>query len=111
MNTSPQGRQTRPVSVPHLVLGIVFAGIAAIWFLGEATDAGLPRTAVGFPVVLIGAGVVGLVAIFANSRRKARPTYPAAETAETAAAPETEETTVLVTEPQQSTPTDQQEQS
>ena len=93
MNTYLDRPQRRPVSVPHLVLGIVFAGIAAIWFLGEATDADLPRTAVGFPLVLIGAGVVGLIAIVANSRRRSSPTYEPA-----ASAPEqgtTDDTVVL----------------
>jgi hypothetical protein len=90
MNTMNEGRSSRPVSVPHLVLGIVFAGIAAIWFLGEATGADLPSTAVGFPVVLIGAGVIGLVAIFANSRRRNR-------TSSASAAPE--ETTVIEEQP------------
>lgn len=87
MNTSLDQRPSRPVSVPHLVLGIVFAGIAAIWFLGEATNAELPGSAVGFPLVLIGAGVIGLVATFANSRRRNRTSYAPTE------APE--ETTVI----------------
>lgn len=87
MNTSSEGRPSRPVSVPHLVLGIVFGGLAAIWFLGEATNADLPRSAVGFPLVLIGAGVIGLVATFANSRRRKRTSY--------APASASEETTVI----------------
>jgi len=95
MNTYLDRPQRRPVSVPHLVLGIVFAGIAAIWFLGEATHADLPRTAVGFPLVLIGAGVVGLIAIVANSRRRSSPTYePAAPTPE----PGTTDDTVVLDE-------------
>jgi hypothetical protein len=94
MSTNVPDGQTRPVSVPHLVLGIVFAGIAAIWFLGEATNADLPRTAVGFPLVLIGAGVIGLVAIFVNSRRRSRPTHdPAAYEA-----PGTTDDTVVIEE-------------
>jgi hypothetical protein len=66
---------TRPVSIPHLVFGIVFAGIAAVKFIGEATGSSLPRSAVGFPVVLIGAGIVGLVATVVNARRRARAAY------------------------------------
>ncbi len=93
MNTVPEP-QPRPVSVPHLVLGIVFAGIAAIWFLGEATNADLPRTAVGFPLVLIGAGVIGLIAIVANSRRRSPSAYqPAAYEA-----PGTTDDTVVIEE-------------
>jgi hypothetical protein len=60
----------RTVSTPHLVLGIVFAGIATLWFVGAGTDANLHDTAPGFPLVLIGAGLVGLVASLANSRSR-----------------------------------------
>jgi mannose/fructose/N-acetylgalactosamine-specific phosphotransferase system component IIC len=99
MNTD----QHRTISVPHLVFGIVFLGIAAVHWIGEATDADLPRTAIGFPVVLIGAGVVGLVAAVVNNRRRSnalRALY-----AEQAAAPEehsdedTEPTTVIEEKP------------
>lgn len=70
-------RTTRPVSIPHLVFGIVFSGLAAIWFLSESTGADLPRTAIGFPLVLIGAGVIGLTASFVNARRRSRAAYAA----------------------------------
>ena len=60
----------RTVSTPHLVLGIIFAGIATLWFVGAATDAKFHDTAPGFPLVLIGAGVIGLVASLNNSRNR-----------------------------------------
>lgn len=64
--------QPRTISVPHLVFGLVFLGIAAVWSIGEASNADLPRTAVGFPAVLIAAGVIGLVAAVVNNRRRSR---------------------------------------
>lgn len=68
---STTGRQQRrPVSTPHLVFAIVFLGVAAMKFIGEATNADLPHSAVGFPIVLIGAGIIGLFATLANARRR-----------------------------------------
>lgn len=58
----------RPVSVTHLVLGLVFTGIAVLWLIGNLTDADAPRPEIAAPAVLIAAGVIGLVATFANSR-------------------------------------------
>ena len=60
----------RTVSTPHLVLGIIFAGIATLWFIGAGSDAKFHDTAPGFPLVLIGAGVIGLVASVTNSRNR-----------------------------------------
>lgn len=87
----------RPVSIPHLVFGVVFLGIAAIRFIGEATDADLPRSAIGFPIVLIGAGAIGLVATVVNARRRGQPPYVADAETDTATdtATDTEITTVL----------------
>ena len=63
---------TRPLGVAHLIFGLVFTGIAAIWFIGEANDTEVPDMAIAFPAVLIGAGVIGLVATLVNhSRAKA----------------------------------------
>jgi heme A synthase len=68
---------TRTLSIPHLVFGLVFLGVAAVWAIGEATDADLGHTAVGFPAVLILAGVIGLVAAVAGSRpRRPDPAAP-----------------------------------
>lgn len=70
MSTNDTPEYKRPLSVPHLVFGLVFGGIATVWFIGQATNADLPRSAVGFPVVLIGAGIIGLIASLAGSRRR-----------------------------------------
>jgi len=60
----------RTVSTAHLIFGIIFAGIAALWMIRQATDASIHDTAPGFPLVLIGAGLVGLVASLVNSRTR-----------------------------------------
>ena len=67
MNTS-----TRPVSIPHLVFGLIFTGGALVWLIGEATDADLPHSAIGFPAVLIGAGLAGLIGSLVNARNRNR---------------------------------------
>lgn len=66
----PAQHQSRPVSIPHLVFGVIFTGGAAVWAIGQATDADLPRSAIGFPVVLILAGIVGLVVSLVNARQR-----------------------------------------
>jgi hypothetical protein len=60
----------RPVSISHLVFGLIFLGITALWVIGETTDAEAPAFAVWGPVVLIGAGAVGLLAALVNTRRR-----------------------------------------
>jgi len=61
----------RPISISHLVFGLIFLGVTAIWVVGAATDVQAPALALWGPVVLIGAGVVGLAAIVVNSRNRA----------------------------------------
>ncbi len=93
-NTRPIS--TRPISVGHLVFGLVFTGIATIWLVGELTDVEAPGFALWGPAVLIGAGVVGLVASFAGSRSRSRvPATEPAEPIETAETTDTEPTAVL----------------
>jgi hypothetical protein len=58
----------RPISVSHLVFGLIFLGAAALWAIGASTDADAPDLAVLAPAVLIGAGVAGLIAIVVNAR-------------------------------------------
>jgi peptidoglycan/LPS O-acetylase OafA/YrhL len=82
----------RTVSTAHLILGIIFAGIAALWMIGQAADASIHDTAPGFPLVLIGAGVVGLVASLANSRNRKQALITHDEVDEDA---DTETTTVI----------------
>ena len=59
---------TRPISVSHLVFGLIFLGATALWVIGAATDADAPDMAVLAPAILIGAGVAGLIAIVVNAR-------------------------------------------
>lgn len=68
LNSTLDALPTRRLSIPHLVFGLIFLGISAVWAIGKATDADLGHTAVGVPAVLIVAGVVGLVAAVAGSR-------------------------------------------
>lgn len=58
----------RPVSITHLVFGLIFLGATVLWVVGAATDADVPDLAVVAPAILIGAGVVGLAAIVFNAR-------------------------------------------
>lgn len=61
--------KNRPLGVAHLIFGLVFTGIAAIWLIGQANDTDIPDLAAAFPAVLIVAGVVGLGASITNQRR------------------------------------------
>jgi len=65
MNTS-----ARPVSIAHLVFGLIFLGAAALWAIGAATGADAPDLALMVPIILIGAGVIGLVGVVVNARRR-----------------------------------------
>ena len=38
----------RTVSIPHLVFGIIFSGIALLWVIGHATDAEINAYWVGW---------------------------------------------------------------
>jgi hypothetical protein len=91
MNTDTPVR--RPVSIPHLVFGLIFAGLAIVWLIGEATNADLPRTAIGFPAVLIGAGLAGLIGTLVNARNRNRLAPDVNE--DDRELDETEDTTVL----------------
>lgn len=62
-----------PISISHLVFGLIFLGITAMWVVGATTGVEAPALALWGPVVLIAAGVVGLAAIVLNSRSAAVP--------------------------------------
>jgi len=62
--------RTHPVRVGHLVVGLVFLGLAGSWALLETDLVGLETLAWLAPTTLVVAGVVGLVALFL--RRSAR---------------------------------------
>jgi Zn-dependent protease with chaperone function len=56
-----------PVSTSHLVLGLVFLGIAASWALREGEVVGMDGGRWLLPVILMVAGVAGVVASLARS--------------------------------------------
>jgi hypothetical protein len=58
----------KSVSITHLVFGLIFLGATALWVVGATTDIEAPALAVWGPVVLIGAGLVGLAATIFNAR-------------------------------------------
>ena len=60
----------RPLSIPHLVFGLVFLGASILWAIGAGTDAGAPDLALMAPAVLIVAGVIGLIGVVVNARRR-----------------------------------------
>ena len=60
----------RPLSIPHLVFGLIFLGASILWAIGAGTDAGAPDLAVMAPAVLIVAGVIGLIGVVVNARRR-----------------------------------------
>lgn len=65
---------TRPVSIAHLVFGLIFLGAAIVWAIGAATDADASDLAAAGPAVLIGAGAIGLAGIVVNARNARRGT-------------------------------------
>ena len=71
-------RRTHPVNVTHLVLGLVFLGIAGSWALREAdiVDTGDARW--GLPLILLVAGLAGLAASVAKGLSRNRPGLDAA---------------------------------
>lgn len=72
MNDENQPTPPRPLGIAHLVFGLIFGGIAAVWLIGEANDADYPDLAAGLPAVLIAAGIIGLVAAVISARRTRR---------------------------------------
>ncbi len=59
--------------VTSLVFGIVFLGIAAVWPLVDFGVLTLPRAGIVLPVVLVIAGLVGLVVSVLRVRRGPGP--------------------------------------
>jgi hypothetical protein len=63
MSTSPN---THPLNVSYLVVGLVFLGLAASWVLRETGVVDLAEVRWLFPLTLVLAGVVGVVAMAAK---------------------------------------------
>ena len=72
--------RTYPLNVSYLVVGLVFLGLAASWALKEAGVVDLAEVRWLFPLTLVLAGVIGLVAMAAKGLARREPehdtTYP-----------------------------------
>jgi hypothetical protein len=55
--------------VVSLVFGLVFLGVSVMWPLVHYEVLGLPGLEVAAPVLLVSAGLAGLLASFSRSRR------------------------------------------
>lgn len=55
--------------VLSLVLGIVFVGVAAMWFLVTSGSLSVAGLSVALPVLLVSAGLAGVLASFTTGRR------------------------------------------
>jgi hypothetical protein len=75
LETAGDGRENR-VKIGHLVVGLVFLGIAGSWALRSGGAIGDTAIGVLVPVVLVLAGVVGLLATVVGSRRRRRTPLP-----------------------------------
>jgi hypothetical protein len=58
--------KTHPLNVSYLVVGLVFLGIAGSWALRESGVIELGQVEWLFPLTLVGAGAIGLVAFAAR---------------------------------------------
>lgn len=67
------------IKVGHLVVGLVFLGLAASWALRASGVIGDPQTGVVIPVVLVLAGIAGLAVTFFGSLIR-RPSTPRLDT-------------------------------
>lgn len=67
--TEPETQQRQPVSVVHLVMGLVFLGTAALWGLHAAGVVESVELQWLAPLVLVVAGAAGLVASLVRARR------------------------------------------
>jgi hypothetical protein len=81
------------VKVGHLVTGLVFLGIAGSWALHQAGAIGDVTVGWLFPVILVGAGVIGLLAMLAGGVRRNRPAPSGPETTTDDPHDSTDETT------------------
>jgi len=66
--------KTHPLNVAHLTIGLILLGISAIWGADAAGWTSLADSAYLFPVLLIGAGVIGLIAFALRGTRSPEPT-------------------------------------
>lgn len=76
MARQPAGRH--PMAAGSLVLGLCFCGVALLWLLVSAGALSVPDLQWALPVLLVGAGVIGLVASLRRDRSPGRPGDPEA---------------------------------
>jgi hypothetical protein len=62
--------RTHPLNVSYLVVGLVFLGVAASWALREAGVVDLAEVRWLFPLTLVVAGAIGLVAMTVKGLRR-----------------------------------------
>lgn len=63
---------SRQTSIPHLVTGLVFIGLAGAWALHEAGVVGTVEVEWLLPLVLVAAGAAGLLATLARGAGRDR---------------------------------------
>ena len=70
--STPKSSNSRPLNVSYLVVGLIFLGISGSWALraSGAVDTGDVQWLM--PLVLVGAGVIGLVAFTAKGLTRGR---------------------------------------
>jgi hypothetical protein len=68
--TRPSGRH--PVSIGHLVMGLVFACFLALWAIVQFTDISSRDLRFLLPVPWIAGGAVGMIALAIRDRRRLR---------------------------------------
>jgi hypothetical protein len=67
---------THPLNVSYLVVGLVFLGLSASWVLRETGVVDLAEVRWLFPLTLVLAGVVGIVAMVAKGLSRGNGTDP-----------------------------------
>jgi hypothetical protein len=66
----PQPADDHSVKIPHLIFGLLFLGIAAVWALVVTEVITEDRLPLVIPALLIGAGAIGLAASLASGRNR-----------------------------------------
>jgi hypothetical protein len=69
-------RNTRPLDVSYLVVGLVFLGVAGSWALRELGLIDLAEVRWLLPAVLVAAGLTGVVAMTAKGLDRRRESGP-----------------------------------
>lgn len=73
MSDMTNERGTHPVSVTHLVMGLVFLGAAVVWGLAELDLVEIDGARWIVPLVFVVAGAVGLVVTVGRGLGRRRP--------------------------------------